>query len=157
MNYAYGVEFVEVDPVFDLDTEQLHLADAQQDQRLRQDLQVDREQYRGLHGTAILSRYPIESARIFRLPVCYDWYGEEYKAISKLEHGKRWSAHKLFRERVERELRRGGRMALIADISVPESADRQSDNRRNPFGKQMRSGMPPAADAGIAGGLEVRQ
>ncbi|MFZ0535626.1 MAG: endonuclease/exonuclease/phosphatase family protein [Candidatus Sulfotelmatobacter sp.] len=120
MNYAYGVEFVEVDPVFDLGTEQLHLADAQQDQRLRRDLQVDREQYRGLHGTAILSRYPIQSARIFRLPVCYDWYGEEYKAISKLEHGKRWSAHKLFRERVERELRRGGRMALIAGISVPE-------------------------------------
>jgi endonuclease/exonuclease/phosphatase family metal-dependent hydrolase len=120
MNYAYGVEFVEVDPVFDLDTEQLHLADAQQDQRLQQDLQVDRQRYRGLHGTAILSRYPIESARIFRLPVCYDWYGEEYKAISKLEHGKRWSAHKLFRERVERELRQGGRMALIAKIFVPE-------------------------------------
>jgi endonuclease/exonuclease/phosphatase family metal-dependent hydrolase len=120
MNYAYGVEFVEVDPVFDLDTEQLHLADAQQDQRLQQDLQVDRQRYRGLHGTAILSLYPIESARIFRLPVCYDWYGEEYKAISKLEHGKRWSAHKLFRERVERELRQGGRMALVADISVPD-------------------------------------
>jgi endonuclease/exonuclease/phosphatase family metal-dependent hydrolase len=126
MNYAYGVEFVEVDPVFDLDTEQLHLADAQQDQRLQRTLQVDRQRCRGLHGTAILSRYPIQSARIFRLPVCYDWYGEEYKAISKLEHGKRWSAHKLFRERVERELRRGGRMALIADISVPELSNGQA-------------------------------
>ncbi len=120
MNYTYGVEFVEVDPVFDLDTQPLHLADAQQDRRLQQDLRVDRQRYRGLHGTAILSRYPIESARILRLPVCYDWYGQEYKAISKLEHGKRWSAHKLFRERVERELRQGGRMALIADISVPD-------------------------------------
>ena len=126
MNYAYAVEFVEVDPLFDLDTEQLHLADAQQDQRLQRDLQVDRQRYRGLHGTAILSRYPIQSARIFRFPVCYDWYGEEYKAISKLEHGKRWSAHKLFRERVERELRRGGRMALIADISVPELSTGQA-------------------------------
>jgi endonuclease/exonuclease/phosphatase family metal-dependent hydrolase len=120
MNYAYGVEFVEVDPVFDLDTEQLHLTDAQQDRRLHQDLQVDRQRYHGLHGTAILSRYPIESARILRLPVCYDWYEKEYKAISKLEHGKRWSAHKLFRQRVERELRQGGRMALIADIAVPD-------------------------------------
>jgi hypothetical protein len=83
-------------------------------------LQVDRQRYHGLHGTAILSRYPIERARILRLPVCYDWYGKEYKAISKLEQGKRWSAHKLFRERVERELRQGGRMALIADISVPD-------------------------------------
>jgi endonuclease/exonuclease/phosphatase family metal-dependent hydrolase len=120
MNYAYGAEFVEVDPVFDLGTEQVDLPDTQQDQRLQDDLRVDRDRYHGLHGTAILSRYPIENARIFRLPVCYDWYANEYKAISKLELGKRWSAQKLFRERVERELRHGGRMALIADISVPD-------------------------------------
>ncbi len=120
MNYAYGVEFVEVDPVFELGTEQVHLPDAQQDRQLQQDVQVDRQRYHGLHGTAILSRYPIDRARILRLPVCYDWYGKEYKAISKLEQGRRWSAHKLFRERVERELRQGGRMALIADISVPD-------------------------------------
>jgi hypothetical protein len=37
MSYAYGVEFVEVDPVFDLDTKELHLPDPQQDQRLQQD------------------------------------------------------------------------------------------------------------------------
>jgi endonuclease/exonuclease/phosphatase family metal-dependent hydrolase len=120
MNYAYGVEFVEVDPVFDLNTEQVHLGDARQERRLQQDLQVDPQQYRGLHGTAILSRYPIERARILRLPVCYDWYAKEYAAISKLERGRRWSARKLFRERVERELRQGGRMALIADLSVPD-------------------------------------
>ena len=120
MNYAYGVEFVEVDPVFDLGTEEIHLADAGLDQHLQEDLKVDRNGYHGLHGTAILSRYPIEHARILRLPVCYDWYREEYKAISKLERGKRWSAHKLFRERIERELRRGGRMALIADVAVSD-------------------------------------
>jgi endonuclease/exonuclease/phosphatase family metal-dependent hydrolase len=120
MNYAYGLEFVEVDPVFATGTEEVHLGDAQQDQRLQQDLHVDRQRYRGLHGTAILSRYPIEGTRILRLPPCYDWYGSEAKAISKLEQGKRWSAQKIFRERVERELRRGGRMALIAEISVPD-------------------------------------
>src|ERR1700733_9552978 len=120
MNYAYGVEFVEVDPLFDLDTNQVHLTNPQQEQRLQQDLQVDRQRYHGLHGTAILSRYPIEHVRILRLPVCYDWYEKEYKAISQLERGRRWSADKLFRERVERELRQGGRMALIADISLPD-------------------------------------
>lgn len=120
MNYAYGVEFVEVDPLFGLGTEQVHFNDAPQDQRLQQDLQVDRQRYQGLHGTAILSRYPIARVRILRLPVCYDWYGKEYKAISQLEAGRRWSAHKLFGERVERELRHGGRMALITDISVPD-------------------------------------
>jgi hypothetical protein len=40
MNYAYGVEFVEVDPVFDLETERIHLSNAEQDRRLRQDLHV---------------------------------------------------------------------------------------------------------------------
>jgi endonuclease/exonuclease/phosphatase family metal-dependent hydrolase len=120
MNYAYGVEFVEVDPVFDLGTEQVHLPDPQQDARLQQDLKVDRERYHGLHGTAVLSRYPIRNAQIVRLPDCYDWYGQEVKQIAKLERGKRWAAHRLFKERVEREVRQGGRMALIVDLAIPE-------------------------------------
>src|ERR1700683_358258 len=53
MNYAFGVEFVEVDPVFALGTEQVHLPGAEQDARLQEDLRVNHEQYRGLHGTAI--------------------------------------------------------------------------------------------------------
>jgi endonuclease/exonuclease/phosphatase family metal-dependent hydrolase len=120
MKHVYGVEFVEVDPVFDLGIEQVHLPDAQRDLRLQQDLQVDRRRYRGLHGTAVLSRYPIRSARIFRLPVCYDWYGQEAKEAAKLEKGKRWAARELFKERVEREVRHGGRMALIADLAIPD-------------------------------------
>jgi len=121
MNYAYGVEFVEVDPVFALGTEQVHLPDAQQDQRLRQDLQVDRVRYRGLHGTAILSRYPIRNARIVRLPVCYDWFSQEWREVAHIEKGKRWAAHRLFNERISREIRQGGRMALIVDLAIPES------------------------------------
>ena len=76
--------------------------------------------YHGLHGTAILSRYPIRNPRIFRLPVCYDWYAQEVKAASKLEVGRRWSAKKLFRERIEREIRHGGRMALITEVAIPD-------------------------------------
>jgi len=121
MNYAYGVEFVEVDPIFALGTEQVHLQDPQQDARLQQDLHVDPQRYRGLHGTAVLSRYPIRSARILRLPVCYDWYRTEAKEAAKLEKGRRWAANRLFRERIEREIRHGGRMALIVDLAVPDS------------------------------------
>ncbi len=119
MNYAYGVEFVEVDPIFDLGIEKIDLPDKNQEQRLQEDLKVDPARYRGLHGNAVLSRYPIKRARIIRLPVCYDWYGKEVKAVSKLEQGKRWSARKLFLERIEREVRRGGRMALVVDLDVP--------------------------------------
>ncbi len=119
MNYAYAVEFVEVDPIFDLDIERIDLPDKNQEQRLAEDLKVDLLRYRGLHGNAVLSRYPIERARVLRLPVCYDWYGKEINAIAKLEQGKRWTAQKLFRERVQREVRRGGRMALMVDLAVP--------------------------------------
>jgi hypothetical protein len=74
MNYAFGVEFVEVDPLFDLGIEKVDLPDKNQEQRLEEDLAVDSEWYRGLHGNAVLSRYPIQSARIVRLPVFYEWY-----------------------------------------------------------------------------------
>ncbi len=119
MDYAYGVEFVEVDPVLDLGIQRMPLPDKAQEQRLAQDLAVDPERYLGLHGNAVLSRYPIRRAQIIRLPVCYDWYGKEAEAVAKLEQAKRWSAGKLFRERIEREVRRGGRMALIVDLTVP--------------------------------------
>jgi endonuclease/exonuclease/phosphatase family metal-dependent hydrolase len=126
MNYAYGVEFVEVDPVFALGTEQVHLPDTEQDRRLQEDLLVNREHYRGLHGTAVLSRYPIRSARILQLPVCYDWYGQEAKEAAKLEKGKRWAAHELFKERIGREMRHGGRMALIVELAIPDLPTRKA-------------------------------
>jgi endonuclease/exonuclease/phosphatase family metal-dependent hydrolase len=98
MNYAFGVEFVEVDG-----------------------LDGDPERYRGVQGTAILSRYPIRGARILRLIPCYDWYRKEKEAIAELEKGRRAAANTIFLERISREVRHGGRMALIADIEVPES------------------------------------
>ncbi len=80
---------------------------------------MDPSRYSGLHGNAILSRYPIEHARIVRLPVCHDWFGTERPEISALEKAKRLAANKVFLERIEREVRRGGRMALIANVQIP--------------------------------------
>jgi endonuclease/exonuclease/phosphatase family metal-dependent hydrolase len=120
MNYAFGVEFVEVDRLNDLGLEPARLEDPAQAERMREDLAPDRARYKGLQGNAILSRYPIESARIFRLPVCHDWYNAEKAAISRLEKGRRAAANKIFLERIEREVRHGGRMALIADVRIPE-------------------------------------
>lgn len=119
MNYVYGVEFVEVDRLH-LGLEQADLDDDTQERQLREQFQVDRERYRGLHGSAILSRYPIRRARIHRLPACHDWYGQEVKEIAELEKGRRWTANTLFLERISREVRHGGRMALIAELNVPE-------------------------------------
>lgn len=120
MNYVFGVEFVEVDGLDDLGLEQVQLEDPALTQRMREDLKPEADRYLGLHGNAILSRYPIQNARIFRLPVCHDWYKTEKGAISRLEKGKRAAANKIFLERIEREVRLGGRMAIIAEVRIPE-------------------------------------
>jgi endonuclease/exonuclease/phosphatase family metal-dependent hydrolase len=57
-----------------------------------------------------------------RLPDCYDWFGEEKRRVAQLEMAKRWTARRLFEERISREVRRGGRMALIVDLAVPDAA-----------------------------------
>lgn len=97
MSYTFGVEFVELGD--------LHPG-------------VDPLRYRGLHGNAILSRFPILSVQIHRLPQCYDWFETERKQVTKLEQGKRWSAAHFLNERVARQVRRGGRMALIAKLET---------------------------------------
>jgi endonuclease/exonuclease/phosphatase family metal-dependent hydrolase len=119
MNYAFGVEFVEVDRLDDLGLDDFQMEDPALTEQMREELKPDPARYLGLHGSAILSRYPIRNARIVRLPVCHDWYGTEKAAISKLEKGKRLAANKVFLERIEREVRRGGRMAVIADVTIP--------------------------------------
>lgn len=121
MNYTFAVEFVELN--------RLYLAAKKLDIGKRANRHdetgpfggIDPNRYLGLEGAAILSRYPIRSARIIRLPECYDWYHGEIKQVSTLEQVKRWSADKIFDERVRRQVRRGGRMAIIAEIAVPES------------------------------------
>ena len=120
MNYVFGVEFVEVDRLDDLSLENFQLEDPALTEQMRAELRADPARYLGLHGSAILSRYPIRNARILRLPICHDWYGTEKAAISQLEKGKRLAANKVFLERIEREVRRGGRMAIIADVTIPD-------------------------------------
>ena len=116
MNYAYGVEFVEVDPLT-LGTEAFEGEAAQDKAELVGNLAVDRGRTHGLHGTAILSRYPLKNVRLVRFQhQGHDWYADEKKKVSKLESGKRVAAGAVFQEKVLREVRRGGRMMLVVDI-----------------------------------------
>lgn len=76
MNYAYGVEFVEVDPITMGIDQQVVLQEVQeayagphQDKAemiayVKQIMTPDPARYRGLHGTAILSRYRLENVRL---------------------------------------------------------------------------------------------
>jgi endonuclease/exonuclease/phosphatase family metal-dependent hydrolase len=118
MRYVYGIEFVEVDRLY-TGEERIPLDDPGLSKLLEDDLRVDPARYLGLHGSAILSRLPLRETRIYRLQPCYDWFQSELDGIAGLEEARRWSAKKVFEERIRRQVRRGGRMALIAEVDLP--------------------------------------
>jgi endonuclease/exonuclease/phosphatase family metal-dependent hydrolase len=116
MNYAYGVEFVEVDPIA-LGLEKFEELPPEEASTLQSEISVNRPRYRGLHGNAILSRFPLENVRL--TPFEYqphDWYKDELASLRPLEKGKRKAGEIVFQEKVRREVRRGGRMMLTAKI-----------------------------------------
>jgi endonuclease/exonuclease/phosphatase family metal-dependent hydrolase len=119
MNYAYGVEFVEVDPIA-LGFEKFAGGEASDRMALAEQIKVDPTLYRGMHGTAILSRYPLENVRLVPFKFqAHDWYGAEKRERSPLEKGRQKAGEVAFRTKSGREVRRGGRMMLLADITDP--------------------------------------
>lgn len=117
MNYAFGVEFVEVDPLT-VGTETFEGESSADREEMVKNITVDKSRTLGLHGTAILSRFPLRNVRL--IPFVnqgHDWYADEKKKVSKLEAGKRKGAGIVFGEKIAREVRRGGRMMLMADIA----------------------------------------
>ena len=126
MNWAYGVEFVEVDSI-SLGTERLEeLEDGPERQQLLAEIQVDKKKLTALHGTAVLSRYPIRQARLepFQTPG-YDWYAGERKPLDVFEKGQRKGAEAAFLEKITRQIRRGGRNALIVTLDVPDLKEKR--------------------------------
>ena len=116
MNYAYAVEFVEVDPLT-LGTETLEGETSSDKTEIVRNIAVDKSRTLGLHGTAILSRFPLRNVRVLRFEnQGHDWYTDEKKGVSKLEKGKQKGAGMVFGEKILREVRRGNRMMLLADI-----------------------------------------
>ena len=133
MNYAYGVEFVEVDPITMGIDEQVALREVEQTyatpddsktemiERVRQIMRPDPSRYRGLHGTAILSRYPLVNVRLIPFKnQGHDWYADEKKKLAPVAKAEGQLSMEVFKEQLVRQVRRGGRMMLIADIVDPE-------------------------------------
>lgn len=132
MNYAYGVEFVEVDPItMGLDQQVVvheveeAYADPHDDraamlEHVREVMKPDPERYKGMHGTAILSRYKLENVKLMPFLIQgHDWYKDEKKRSAAVKAEGKVSAA-LFKEQLVRQVRRGGRMMLMADIADPD-------------------------------------
>src|SRR6185503_72009 len=117
MNWAYGVEFLEVDSK-QLGTDAFDYGEDQGSrEKLLEEFKVDKDRLRALHGNAVLSRYPIRSVRLVPFTIGYDWFKES--GIRPLEKGKRKAAI-LIGEDLMREVRRGQRTTLFVDLDVPE-------------------------------------
>ena len=120
MNFAYGVEFVEVDPLtMGLGREIDSRNGAANARHENSTSPADPSRYLGLHGNAILSRYPLQNVRSVPFSVQgYDWYADEKNAsfAHKAESALSFVA---FDEHLTRQVRRGGRMMLLADIVDP--------------------------------------
>jgi endonuclease/exonuclease/phosphatase family metal-dependent hydrolase len=146
MNWAYGVEFVEVDPKVLGNQSFANVGNPAERKELEDLFSADHARLLGLHGTAILSRYPLRDVKLVPFEYqAYDWYNGE-KKYGSMEAGKRKGASLLFGEEIVREVRRGGRTNLIATIDVPDLPGQQVtivaahlENRTTPKGrvKQM--------------------
>ncbi len=120
MNYAYGPEQLEIDPVI-MGTEKILHSDGSIDQEATQHYKADPEKYKGVFGSAVLSRYPIKKVELFQLNhQAYDWYAKEKGKTTFLEKARRLGAEVTFKNEVTREIKMGGRIFFRVDLDVPD-------------------------------------
>jgi len=125
MNYAYAVQYLEVDPIT-LGTEELTFED--EDQKTQDDARdffsVDPAQYKGVFGSAVLSKYPIKNVEVRPLKTQpYDWYWGEMKKVGATEKLRRVGTKTIFKNAIQRELKVGGRHYFRVDLEVPDLPD----------------------------------
>ena len=119
MNYAYGVQYLEVDPAY-LGTGDRHIKNQDSLPKVRSVTSDRQDSYHGLFGCAVLSRFPIKRVQVVPLQgVNYDWFHEESKRDDVLEVARRSAVKVLFRQGSHRELKIGSRSFLRVDLHVP--------------------------------------
>lgn len=143
--YVYVAEFLEMDPALlsysapPSNRKNPYLTDApEQATNFKLGIKMDVEDFKGLQGNAIVSKFPIKASRIVRLPACYDWFEEEAKLLSlpRKERERKAPKNRLG-EGIVSKIRRGGRVALIADIALNKTSEvtvisMQLENRTTP-------------------------
>ena len=124
MNYAYGAQALEIDPVI-LGRETIMKSGAEgeadeKDSESSAFFKADPKRYKGVFGSAVLSRYPIKDVEVFQLKTkAYDWYHQEKAKTTFLEGGRRLGADLAFGTTITREMKVGGRNFFRVDLEVP--------------------------------------
>ncbi|HLD70227.1 MAG TPA: endonuclease/exonuclease/phosphatase family protein, partial [Candidatus Omnitrophota bacterium] len=120
MNYAYGAEQLEIDPVI-LGKEKILNEDGTVNEEASKYYAADPERYKGVFGSAVLSKYPIKKVQVFQLKnQAYDWYVKEKENTTFLENARRFGAETVFQNEVTREIKKGGRVYFRVDLDVPD-------------------------------------
>lgn len=120
MNYVYGIQYLEVDPVL-LGMENITLEDGNRDEEAMEHYRVDPAKYKGMFGSAVLSRFPIKHVELRPLQEQpYDWYAGEVTKTGFLENSRRFGAKSVFQNEITRELKVGGRHYFRVDLDIPE-------------------------------------
>jgi endonuclease/exonuclease/phosphatase family metal-dependent hydrolase len=121
MNYAYGAEQFELDPVV-LGLEKIYYPDGKTvDQARTNDYAADPARYKGALGNAVLSRYPIKKVQVFPLKyVPFDWYEGEKEPLSLMEKMRQTGSKLVFQTEFTREVRAGSQIYFRVDLDVPE-------------------------------------
>lgn len=114
MNYAYGPQQLEVDPVL------LGMESVPDGRGGQVRHQPDTSRYKGVFGLAVLSRYPIRSARSLQLKTQpYDWHAGEKAQKNFAEGARRLATEIVFENQIVREMKVGGRTHFQVDLDVP--------------------------------------
>jgi endonuclease/exonuclease/phosphatase family metal-dependent hydrolase len=123
MNYTFAPQYLEVDPVI-LGIDPIYLDSGRIDKSATDYFKQDEKLYKGVFGSAVLSRYPIKRVEVFPLQnQPYDWYRSERKKTAYLEKARRISSDFIFRNEMTREIKIGGRHFFRVDLHVPELPD----------------------------------
>lgn len=119
MNYAYAPQYLEIDPVR-FGEEKLLMSDGSDDKEAQDFYHEDPNKFKGVFGSAVLSRYPIKRVEIFPLEnQGYDWYDTEKDTLSFLEKARRFGTKTTFKNEVTREMKVGNRGYFQVDLEVP--------------------------------------
>lgn len=114
MNYAFGPQQLEIDPVM------LGLESISDGRGGQVKHQPDEDRYKGVFGVAILSRYPIKSAQSFQLKSQpYNWHSGEKASMDVMEGARRLATEIVFENQIVREMKIGGRGFFSVDLDVP--------------------------------------
>lgn len=120
MNYTYGAQYLEIDPVI-LGVSSIQFEEGGMDEEAMEYYKVDSSRYKGVFGSAVLSRYPIKRVELFPLRIQpYNWYWREKEKVGFLEHTRRFGTRSIFKNEITREMKVGGRPFFRIDLEVPD-------------------------------------